>query len=281
VPLIDTPGARVHYCAEGHGPAVLLIQGVGLVGEGWRPQIDGLRDRFRLVSPDNRGIGRSAVRDGRITIEDMAADALAVMDAVGADRFHVAGHSMGGVIAQEIALRVPGRVLSLAFLCTFARGPQGSKLTPSLLLTAIRMRIGTRPMRRNAFLQLVMPSDYLRRVDRDRLAEDLRPLFGHDLADQPPIAMKQVRAMSRYDASARLGSLGHIPTVVVSASGDRIAVPAYGRELAAAIPSACFVEIEHAGHGVTIQRATDVNELLAAHFVAAERATAVDAVGQA
>jgi 3-oxoadipate enol-lactonase len=93
--------------------------------------------------------------------------------------------------------------------------------------------------------------------------------YGHDLAEQPPVVMKQVRAMSRYDASARLKELGHIPTLVISASGDRIALPRYGRELAGLIPSARYVEIADAGHGVTIQRAREINDLLEAHWLAA------------
>jgi pimeloyl-ACP methyl ester carboxylesterase len=266
---IDTPGARIQYGVEGTGPAVLLLQGVGLVGEGWRPQVDGLRDRFRLVFPDHRGIGGSTIPDGQVTIEAMADDALAVMDGLGLDRFHVAGHSMGGVIAQAIALRAPERVRSLALLCTFARGRQGATLTPAMLLTALRMRIGTRAMRRRAFLEIVMPPGYLTQVDCARLAEALRPLFGHDLAEQPRIAFTQVRAMARFDAYERLGALAPIPTFVMSADGDRIARPAFGRELAAAIPSARYVEIADAAHGVTIQRAAEVNALLAEHFTTA------------
>jgi pimeloyl-ACP methyl ester carboxylesterase len=200
----------------------------------------------------------------------MAADALAVMDEAGFDRFHVAGHSMGGVIAQALALQVPERVASLALLCTFARGRQGATLAPPLLLTALRTRVGTRAMRRGAFLEMVMPEGYLRGVDRAQLAESLRPLFGHDLAEQPAIVMKQLRAMSRFDARDRLGSLGRIPTLVVSADADRIARPAFGRELAAAIPSARYVEIPDAAHGVTIQRAAEINTLLAAHFAGAQ-----------
>jgi pimeloyl-ACP methyl ester carboxylesterase len=81
--------------------------------------------------------------------------------------------------------------------------------------------------------------------------------------------MKQLRAMSRFDVRDRLGSLGRIPTLVVSAAFDRIARPAFGRELAAAIPSARYVEIPDAAHGVTIQRAAEINELLALHFAGA------------
>lgn len=267
---IETDGALVQYQRKGQGPAVLLIQGVGAVGEAWRPQVDGLADRFSLISFDNRGIGASEIRGGTLTIEAMAADALAIMDAEGVREFHVAGHSMGGVIAQAVALRAPDRVKSLAFLCTFARGQDGARLSFSMLVTALRMQIGTRAMRRRAFLELIMPARYLEAVDCAALAARLGPLFGHDLAEQPPIAMKQLRAMSRYDASARLSALADIPTLVVAAAEDRIARTAYGRALAAAIPGAEYVELADAGHGVTLHRPDDINALLAAHFTGAE-----------
>ncbi len=80
MPELRTAGARVHYQRRGRGPAVLMLQGVGVIGEGWRPQVDALADRFTLITIDNRGIGRSEITDGPLTIEAMAADALAVMD---------------------------------------------------------------------------------------------------------------------------------------------------------------------------------------------------------
>jgi len=267
VPSLQTAGARLSYLRSGTGPAVLLIQGVGVVGEGWRPQIDELGARFDLVAFDNRGIGLSETQKGELTIEAMASDALAIMDQEKIGTFHLVGHSMGGLIAQEVALRVPERIASLALLCTFASGKQGSRPTLGMLGTAIRTRIGTRNARRNAFLELVMPASYLKTVDRARLAYDLTPFFGHDLADQPPIVMKQLRAMSKYDAGPRLAQLASIRTLVASAAGDRIALPAYGRALAAAIPGSRFVEIPDAGHGVTIQRAQTINALLSEHFL--------------
>jgi pimeloyl-ACP methyl ester carboxylesterase len=201
----------------------------------------------------------------------MAADALAILDAEGIDRVHVAGHSMGGVIAQALALRAPARIKSLAFLCTFAKGKDGSKITLPMLATALRMRIGTRAMRRDAFLELIMPKRYLQQIERPALAARLAPLFGHDLAEQPPIVMKQLGAMSKYDAGARLRELGTIPTLVVSATEDRIAAPATGRALAGAIPGARYVEIPEAGHGLPIHRPAETNALLAEHWMQAER----------
>jgi 3-oxoadipate enol-lactonase len=272
VPILQTSTGRLSYLVEGSGPPVLLVQGAGIVGEGWRPQFDELRDRFTVITLDNRGIGASTLPAEPLTIERMAADALAITEALDIPRFHLAGHSMGGLIAQEVALRARDRVASLAFFCTFAHGWQAARLTPAMLLTALRMRIGPRPMRRRAFTELVMPASYLQQVDRAELAEHLRALFGYDLAEQPSIAIKQVRAMSRYDAGERLASLGGIPTLVVSATEDRIARPGFGRELAALIPGARYVEISDAGHAVTIQCAGRINQLLVDHLSEAEAA---------
>jgi pimeloyl-ACP methyl ester carboxylesterase len=264
--FIDRPDARVCYTRCGRGVPVLLVQGAGVVGEGWRPQREALRDRYTVVSFDNRGIGHSTFAGRALTVEAMADDALAIADAEKLDRFHVAGHSMGGLIAQQIALSAPDRVLSLALLCTFLRGREAARLTPAMVWTALRTRVGTRAMRRRAFTALVMPAAYLRRAGAGTVAVGLAPLFGRDLAEQPGIVMRQVAAMARFDASGRLAQLASIPTLVVSAAHDRIAPPRYGRSLARAIPGARHVEIAEGAHGVTIQCAEVVNGLLDEHF---------------
>lgn len=274
MPTVDAAGARISYTDVGRGPAVLLIQGVGVAGECWRPQAQGLADRFRLLAFDNRGIGGSELRGGGVSIEEMAADAWAVADAAGAERVHLAGHSMGGLIAQAAALAAPARVKSLSLVCTFARGAQAAKMSPGMFVTFMRTRLGTRAMRRSAFLSIVMTKKALAGQDaagRAKLAAELEPLFGHDLADQPPIVMKQLRASSRFDASDRLRELAAIPTLVLSGAEDRIARPAYGRELADAIPGARYEELPDAAHGVPIHSAALINDRLRAHLDAAER----------
>ena len=268
MPFSSRGGTRISYAREGAGPAVLLVQGVGVIGNGWKPQVEGLKDRFTLITIDNRGIGQSTC-DERFAIEDMAADVLAVADAEQIDRFHLVGHSMGGIIAQQIALQAQQRLLSLALLCTFLKGRQGTMIAPAMLGTAMRSRVGTRRMRRRAFVELVMPRDYLATQDRDRLCADLGELFGRDLADQPPIIIQQLKAMGRFDVSTRLAALKDIPTLVVSAQHDCIARPEYGRALATAIPGARYVEIRDAGHAVVIQKADEVNGLLREHLASA------------
>ena len=266
MPTASSHGATIHYTTSGAGPAVLLIQGVGAIGRAWQPQIDALASSRTVLAFDNRGIGDSSPGMAPLSIEAMAADALAVADAMGTTTFDVVGHSMGGVIAQEVALSAPSRVRSLSLLCTFARGAQGARLSWDLLVAGLRSRLGPRSARRRAFVELVMTREYLARVDRSALDATLSDLFGRDLADQPAIVMPQLTAMARYDALDRLPSLAPIPTLVVSATHDRIALPAFGRQLAAAIPGARYVEIADAGHAVPIQCADRVNALLAGHI---------------
>src|SRR6185503_2192983 len=119
MPTLHTRGARVSYSRTGTGEPVLLIQGVGAVGNAWRPQIDALASRYSVITIDNRGIGASTITEGAVTI----------VDAEGIGRCHVVGHSMGGLIAMQIALTSPRRVKSLALLCTFPDGRSGARLT--------------------------------------------------------------------------------------------------------------------------------------------------------
>lgn len=145
--FVSARGARVSYTRMGTGAPVLLIQGVGAIGDAWRPQVEGLRDRFSLITFDNRGIGASTITDGSLSIEAMADDALAILDAEGIDRCHVVGHSMGGLIAMQLALTSPRRVRSLTLLSTFPDGKSGSRLTWSNLWTRIRTPIIRRQFR--------------------------------------------------------------------------------------------------------------------------------------
>jgi len=248
-----------------------MIQGVGVHGDGWNPQVDELAARFRILTFDNRGMGASQPLGGELSIEAMADDAVALMDAENFSDAHVVGHSVGGLVALALALRAPERVRSLALLCTFADGRDAMKLSGRLLWLGLRSRIGTRRMRRRAFLEIVMPPAALAGVDRDALAERLAPLFGHDLADQPSVAMKQLRAAARFDATPRLGELRRIPTLVVSAAHDPISRPMCSRALEAGIPGSRHVALADASHGVPIHDAARINALLAEHWTAAAR----------
>jgi pimeloyl-ACP methyl ester carboxylesterase len=264
--VVEHKGCKLAVRDRGSGPPALFIQGVGVHGDGWTPQTDALAARFRCITFDNRGMGASAPANGPISAEQMADDALAVLNSCTDEPAHVVGHSLGGLIALRFALEHRPRVRSLTLMCTFADGRAAAPLTLRMMWIGLRSRVGTRRMRRRGFLRIVMPDDLLAREDLSALAERLKPLFGHDLADTPPVVGAQLAAMRKYSAADRLGELAGLPVLVLSGAHDPISPPKVSAALAAEIPGARHVTFADASHGVPIQHAARVNELLAEHF---------------
>jgi pimeloyl-ACP methyl ester carboxylesterase len=262
MPTLLHKSCPLAYDIRGDGDPVILLQGVGLHGDGWLPQTNALSSQFRCVTIDNRGMGRSQPPAGPITVEQLAEDTLAIMDNAGIRQAHIAGHSLGGVIALHIALTARTRVKSLALLCTSARGADATRFDPAIVWPGIRSRVGTKRMRRHAFLEIILPPEVLATQNRDELAATLEPYFGHDLGEMPPIVDQQLNALKRYDATPRLHELQGIPTLVISAEKDLIFPPRYGKALAKGIPDARYEEIPNAAHGVTIQKTPLVNQIL-------------------
>lgn len=253
---VEAESAHLFVQQGGTGDPILFVQGTGVIGEGWRPQLDAFAKTHAVATLDNRGIGQSTA-SGEISVEAMGRDCVAVLDALGWDRAHLVGHSLGGLIVQEVALQAPDRIRSLVLSCTFASGTQATRLTLATLWNGLRTSIGTRAMRRRAFLQMIATPEQ----QTPEVAERLTRYGGRDLADRPDVLMAQVRAMSRYDRSAELGMI-EAPTLVQSARGDQIALPVYGRGLAERIPGARFVELDGA-HAHTLIEPGPFNELLA------------------
>jgi pimeloyl-ACP methyl ester carboxylesterase len=263
---LEYRGCRLVYTVRGDGPSVLLIQGVGVCGTGWAPQADTLASHLRCISFDNRGMGSSQPAGVPITVEQMAEDALAILDAEKVEAAHVVGHSLGGLVALRLALEARPRVRSLTLMCTFADGKAAAPLTLRMMWLGTRTKIGTRRMRRRAFLRLVMPPAALAGADTDAMAERFAPLFGHDIADQPPVVSAQLRAMRSFSAASRLNELAGLPTLVLSGAHDPISPPKVSAALANGIPGARHVAFADASHGLPIQHADRVNDLLREHF---------------
>jgi pimeloyl-ACP methyl ester carboxylesterase len=263
---IECNGCSLAYKVQGREEPAVFIQGVGLHGDGWLPQTQTLESDFSCVTFDNRGMGRSRPAGAEITVPQLAEDTLAVMNAAGIGAAHLVGHSLGGAIALQVALTAPHRVKSLALLCTSGRGSDATKPSARMIWLGIRSRVGSRRMRSDAFLRIVMPEGYLATQDRNALAESLAPIFGHALWDTPVIVMPQLKALRRFDVMTQLHLLPDVPALVMSAERDIIFPPACGKALAAGIRGARYVEIPDAGHGVTIQCRETVNRLLREHF---------------
>lgn len=245
---------EVAYSVAGDGVPVLLIQGVGVAGRAWSPQIDGLERSFQLAWFDARGLGESPGPVGML--DDMARDAFEVLDALGWPSAHVVGHSLGGVIAQRMATLHPERVRTLALICTFAVGRAAVSFSPSTVLLNLRTLVGTVSMRRRAFFELV--SGPGTPATEESICA-LEGAFGRRLDALPPAAVEQLRVLVSTDLRSELGGLD-LPTLVISASHDRIAPPDQGRQLAEVLGGEHVVV--DGGHAVTVQDPGTINRLL-------------------
>ena len=248
---------------------MLFIQGVGVTGAGWSPQVRELARDHSCVFFDNRGIGQSSGDVRQLSVEQMARDTLALLDALQITRAHVVGHSLGGVIAQCLALRAPARVQSLTLMCTFAGGRDLRLPSGRLMWLGLRSQLGTRQMRREGFARLVTPESYIAARGMAQVVAELEDVFARELSAPPSVTDRQLTALRKHDERSRLGELGAIPTLVMSGKHDPIARPEFGRALTSGIGSARFSEWASASHALPIQESAAVNQELRAHFAGA------------
>ncbi len=261
-------GCRFAYRVDGEGPPLVMIQGVGAHGTAYNPQVEILKAHYTCLTFDNRGIGASQPAARKLTVNQMARDTLALMDHLGWGSAHIVGHSLGGLISLELALIARPRVRSLTLLNTFANGADATRMTLRLLWIGLRLRFAPRQMRRNAFMELVAPGDD--KAKAKDLAERLALVFGHDIADLPPISNRQLSALSAHDVTTRLAELSGIPTLVISGEKDLIARPSSGRAIASGIPGARYLEIAGASHAFPVLEVERCAALIMEHLAAAE-----------
>jgi len=236
----ENQGARIYWAEEGKGAPVLLIMGLGWASNMWFRTRPLLAARYRVISFDNRGAGRSSVPAAPYSIAAMAADAAAVLDAAGTEGAHVVGASMGGMIAQEFALQYPGRVHSLTLACTAPGGPEAEH--PGADAMEVLFRTGLTPEER---AREIVPFLYDEKTPRERIEEDLAVLS--ELYPIPEGFVAQLQAILAWEAYSRLSDV-RAPTLVIHGVNDRL-VPAGNADLIAArIRGARLVKLANAGH---------------------------------
>ncbi|MGH2986207.1 MAG: alpha/beta fold hydrolase [Solirubrobacterales bacterium] len=227
----------------GRGPDVLLVGGAGDTVESWQFQLDGLADRYRLTSFDNRGAGRTPMPDGRLSAEAMADDAAGVLRALDISSAHVAGFSGGSVIAQELALRHPDLVRSLVLQSTW---PVMDAYFRSWLLF-VRWLVEVAPSER-AFLEGFFLDIYTARAHNegmvDQIIEDVLA-FPHKQSTEDLQAF--LDAFLDHDTTDRLPEIA-APTLVIAGGRDPTSRPPLCRAVADLIPDARFEVMDEEAH---------------------------------
>jgi pimeloyl-ACP methyl ester carboxylesterase len=260
---------QVFWRAHGAGPAVMLINGYSATAFAWpRSWLAALEQRFRVITLDNRGSGWSRFSDRPFTIADLAGDAADVLDAAEVPRAVVLGLSMGGMIAQELALHRPERVTGLVLAGT--RPPMPNFESPSLL-SAWQL---VRPPGRGESLEQYFRTLWTAAAAPGFAAahpQAIDELVQQTLERPTPrmLLAHQLRAMSGWAHAERLTRLA-VPTTVVHGESDSFAPPANGRQLARLIPGARHVSLAGVGH-LLAHEAPDALQAAIAELAGAEQ----------
>jgi len=255
VPRVRVGDVDVAYEVQGEGEPLVLVHGSTGSGAHWAQVVPGLVDRFRIVLPDYAGGGATTDPGGPLEVDDLAAQVLAVADDVGAERFALAGWSLGAVVAAAAAAAAPERVGSLTLVCGWAVSDARMTFTFDLW----RRLIATD---RELFARYTFADGATRNLF-ELMGEGVEALIPVTAAGFSSGADRHADLDGRVDIADRLGAIT-APTLVVGGVEDRWVPIEHSRHLASAISGARLVELE-CGHLVLAERAAELTTLLRGH----------------
>ncbi len=255
MPKASTRDITTYYEEAGSGEPLLLIMGVGGDLQAWALQVPVLAKHYRVITYDNRGAGRTSSPDKPYSIAQMADDAVALLDALGIQKAHVLGFSMGGYIAQELVLNHPERVNKLILLGT-APGIDGyGRTVVNTLVDVRRTNMSREQIVRNMSIWLYS-ADLL--SDPSRYERAILNSVGNPYVQQDHAFIRQAQAILGFDARERLGGVKS-PTLVVVGKEDILVPPRNSEALAKLIPGATL-KVLSGGHVGCIEFPHEYNE---------------------
>ena len=257
-------GPRLSYQVFGsQGSPVLFVMGFGMPGAVWGPQVDELQSDHRCCHYDHLGVGESDRGPFLRTIPAMADDAVRILDDLSWDQAHVVGVSMGGMIAQELALRSADRCQSLTLVATHGGAPVASLPTLRGMRFFVQGLFGGQKNRMRSLPRLLYPDEFLESIGPTAIRSHLDVRLGHPPALRTVLG--QLYAVWRHSTESRLPEI-QMPTLLVRPGKDILIRPTQTDRLVQRIPNARVLRFDDAGHGVTFQKAAELNAALREHF---------------
>jgi 3-oxoadipate enol-lactonase len=251
VPSVRVNGTRLYYEEHGRGEPLLLITGFTISSAVFEPVLDAYGAQFRCLIYDNRGSGRSGAPVRPTSMAELAADAAGLMRAAGVESAHAYGLSMGGMIAQELAIRFPERVRGLVLGGTSPGGPRAARPTlRELQALGAAAAGGWRDGERSWLAHWLFSDEFCR--DHPERVRELLPLFGRHRAT-PRGVWAHWWASVYHDTASRLRRI-QAPTLVMHGERDAMAPIANARLLAQRIPDAELAVVPRAGHAYLLER---------------------------
>lgn len=257
MPKVRVGDVELYYMEAGTGEPLVLIMGFGGDHLAWGLQVPAFAERYRVIALDNRGVGQSSAPDVPYTTAMMADDTAGLLDALAIEHAHILGVSMGGMIAQELALRHPRRVRTLQLHATYARA---DRYVLALLdaIREIRLGLGREKALRAMALWLFEPASY---VERPEFVEFfLQNALTNPYPQTDVGFLRQADAVRAHDALERVAQIRR-PTLVTVATNDILVPPHFSRELAARISGVELHVLPRGGHGYFWEHADDFNRL--------------------
>ncbi len=269
--LVDTRVGRLFVDVRGDGTPLVLWPSLLTDGGMWRFQVPALAERYRVITIDPPGHGRSERRERPFSLEDCADAVLEILDALELDRVHYAGLSWGGMTGMRMALRAPSRLRSLALLDTNADRETRSKLPSYRAMAFISSIFGGGVPPLLARLDTIFFAERTRR-ERPDILRDFRD---HVVRMEPASIRHAVDAVMfhRGDIRDRLPAI-RVPALVAVGLEDVATPPSRARDIADRIPGAEYVELPGAGHLSALEVPGRVTEMLLDFFARVERAEA-------
>ena len=258
MPKVKVNDIQLYYEMRGQGEPLVLIMGLGANTHGWDMQIPTFSREFQVVAFDNRGSGRSDTPPTRYTIRLFAEDTAGLMDALSIASAHVYGQSMGGLIAQELALSYPQRVQTLVLGSTSCGGRQAVAALPEHLVLMASLNTLSPEEAAEKGLPLMYSDEFIARKRQELIAWSLAEA---ELRPPPDAFGRQVQAAVRHKAYDRLPQI-RCPTLIISGSEDKIVPAENSRILAERIPNAELVVLPKAGHGYLVECAEESNAIV-------------------
>ena len=256
MPIANVNGINIKYKVQGLGEPLIMIIGIGSDRSNWRQQTRLFKKYYRTITFDNRGWGKSDRPTGPYTIKMMGDDTISLMDHLGIPIAHILGVSMGGMIAQEIAINHPERVNKLVLGCTFARRDENSGFSSEIskaLEVNERSSHDKVSLRRLVYVLIDLTfSEKLYRIlflPLMKIAIRFSALNGF---------VEQLEAMLAHDATDRLGMI-KASTLIISGTEDRVIKPISSEVMANLVPKAKLVKVEGGSHGFSGEMSNEFN----------------------
>ena len=268
-----TESGRLHVYLEdrGSGDPVVLVGGLSSTVETWGRVADLLAERHRVIRPDNRGSGRTRLEpdDGDRSMTAFAADVRRLLDALGVDRVHLVGASMGGMIVQQFAVAWPERLLSLTVACSHCGGAAAVPAGEDIVRKMVAASSGGVEAVRTGLEVVAHPDSFERRRDVLDYYQWTKQTWPHS----PEEIQRRMAAIAAYDVSEAIGAI-RVPTLVITGAQDILVPVENSRRIAERIPGSRLALIEGGAHVFFLEQPEAMARELLAHFAASRSAAA-------